>query len=252
MFFILNNSKSGMIAQQEKLDIISNNMVNVNTYGYKRIESSFSNLFYRNLNATGIPVSDNPSFVGNGVKINNVTRTKTQGYLQSTGGSTDLAIDGNGFFRITGSTGDVSYIRGGALNVDIFGRLTDKDGNLVDVAYNEGVDPLNTGLTATNMIVDRSGNISTSDGIDIGRINCYDAVGSNALISQGDNKFVTSGENIIMFQVSPDIYQNHLEMSNVDTSQEMTDMILAQRAYQMASKGITTVDEMWSMLNSIR
>ena len=68
MFFILNNSKSGMIAQQQKLDIISNNMVNVNTHGYKKIDSSFSSLFYRDLNTNGIPTSENNALIGNGVK----------------------------------------------------------------------------------------------------------------------------------------------------------------------------------------
>lgn len=252
MFYILNNSKSGMIAQQQKLDIISNNMVNVNTHGYKKLEGSFANLFYRDLNVNGVPTSGNDAILGSGVKLSSVTRSRTQGNLQSTGLNTDLAIDGDGFFRITNSNGEISYIRSGALNVDIFGRLTDKDGNFIEVTYNEGIDPLNTGLTSTNMIVDRNGNLSTSNGIEIGKINFYDAVGSNAMISQGDNKYVPINDGIIMFQVSPDVYQNHLEMSNVDTAEEMTDMILTQRAYQMASKGVTTADEMWSMLNNLR
>ncbi len=252
MFHILNTSKSGMMAQQQKLDIIANNMVNINTHGYKKIDSSFANLFYKDLNGKGIPTSENISLIGNGVKISQITRNKNQGSLQSTGMNTDVAIDGNGFFKITDGNGQVFYTRNGSLNVDTFGRLTDKDGNLIEVTYDAGIDPLNTGLTNTNLVIDKSGFISTSSGQSIGKINLYDASGNDSLISKGDNKFMPVSQDIIMFQVNSDLYQNHLEMSNVDVSQEMTEMLLAQRAYQMSSKGITTVDEMWSMLNSVR
>lgn len=252
MFFILNNSKTGMIAQQQKLDIISNNMVNVNTHGYKKLDSSFTNLYYKDLHSKGIPTTKEKASLGTGVKNTGATRNKSQGSLQMTGVKTDVAIDGAGFFKIVDGNGQVAYTRSGALNVDLFGRLTDKDGNIIDVTYNEGINPVNTGLTNSNLVIDKNGYISTSDGGTIGRINLYDTSGSNSLISKGDNKFVPANENVIMFQVSSDFFQGHLEMSNVDVGQEMTDMIMAQRAYQLASKGVTTADEMWSMLNNIR
>ena len=252
MFYILNNSKSGMIAQQQKLDIISNNMVNVNTHGYKKIDSSFASLFHKDLNIKGVPTSDFNSSVGNGVKLTGIGKNKSQGSLQPTGINTDIAIDGNGLFKITDGNGQVFYTRSGAMNVDTFGRITDKNGNLVEVSYFDGVDLMNTGLTASNMIIDRNGLVSTSDGQWICKINLYDTVGNGTLISKGENSFVPSGENVIMFQVQSDFYQGHLEMSNVVIAQEMTEMILAQRAYQMATKGISTADEMWSMLNNVR
>lgn len=252
MFYILNNSKSGMIAQQQKLDIISNNMVNINTHGYKKVDSSFASLFQRDLNAKGIPTSDLNSSIGNGVKLVGVTRNKNQGSLQPTGVNTDIAIDGSGFFKLTDGNGQVSYTRSGAMNVDVFGRITDKSGNLVEVTYAEGIDPLNTGLTNENLVIDKNGSVSTKDGQWIGKINLYDTVGSDLLIAKGDNKFVPVDDNVIMFQVQSDFYQGHLEMSNVDVGQEMSEMILAQRAYQMATKGVTTADEMWSMLNNVR
>ena len=204
------------------------------------------------MHSKGIPTTQQKSFLGTGVKNTGATRNKSQGTLQMTGVKTDLAIDGAGFFKLTDVDGQVSYTRNGALNVDIFGRLTDKDGNIVEVTYNDGVNPANTGLTNSNLVVDKNGYISTSDGQSIGRINLYDTAGSDALISKGDNKFVPANERVIMFQVSSDFFQGNLEMSNVDVGQEMTDMIMAQRAYQMASKGVTTADEMWAMLNNIR
>lgn len=253
MFYILNNSKSGMVAQQQRLDIISNNMVNVSTAGYKKLDNSFSNLIYRDLNVNSIPTTDGKNAsLGNGVKINSPVRNTRQGALQSTGIKTDVAIDGEGYFRLTDGTGGVSYTRSGAFNIDLFGRLTDKDGNLIDVTYNEGVDPRNTGLTGSNIVIDRYGYISTSDGQGIGKINLYNTIGSSNLIAAGNNNFVPVNDTVVMFPVVSDIHQGHLEMSNVDVSQEMSEMILAQRAYQIASKGITTADEMWSMLNSIR
>lgn len=252
MFHILNNSRTGMIAQQNKLDIISNNMVNINTHGYKKIDSSFSSLMQSGLNLRGVPTSDDIASLGGGVKITGVSRNKTQGSLQTTGNKTDIGIDGSGFFKGTDGNGQVFYTRSGAFNVDLLGRLTDKDGNLIDVSYAEGVDPSNTGLNNSNMIVDRNGVISTTDGKWIGKINLYDTGGNNSLISKGDNKFVPVSENITMFQVQSDFYQGYLEMSNVDVGQEMSEMILAQRSYQMATKGVTTADEMWSMLNNVR
>lgn len=254
MFYILNNSKSGMVAQQQKLDIISNNMVNVNTHGYKKLDSSFSSLFYKNLNVNGIPTSkNNNAYIGNGVKNTGAVRNQTQGSLQATGKNTDIAIDGNGFLKIIDANGEVAYTRSGVLNVDIFGRITDNDGNLVEVIYNEGINPASTGLTNSNIVIDKMGFVSTSDGKDIGKINLYEALGNGGLISKGDNKFVPVDETVTMFEIGgSDIYQGHLEMSNVDVASEMSDMILAQRAYQLASKGVSTADEMWSMINNIR
>lgn len=253
MFFILNNSKSGMVAQQQKLDIISNNMVNVNTTGYKKIDSSFSNLFYRDINSKSMPTTPGQNAIlGSGVKTNSAVRSTIQGSLQSTGLSTDIAIDGEGFLKITDGNGGVSYTRSGALNLDLLGRLTDKDGNLIEVTYDEGVDPQNTGLTASNLVIDKYGYVSTSDGRGIGKINLYNTIGDSKLISAGNNNFVPADDDVVMFPVIADIHQGHLEMSNVDVAQEMSEMILAQRAYQIASKGITTADEMWSMLNKVR
>ena len=253
MFFILNNSKSGMVAQQQKLDIISNNMVNVNTTGYKKLDSSFSTLFYKNLNSKSIPTTPGQnSFLGNGVKINSPVRSVLQGSLQNTGINTDIAIDGEGFLKITNGKGESSYTRSGALNIDVFGRLTDKDGNLIDITYEQGIDPNNTGLNPSNIVIDKLGFVSTSDGKPVGKINLYNTVGDAKLISVGNNNFVPVNKDVIMFPVFSDIHQGHLEMSNVDVAQEMSEMILAQRAYQIASKGITTADEMWSMLNNVR
>lgn len=252
MFHILNNSRTGMIAQQNKLDVISNNMVNINTHGYKKIDSTFSTLMQRDLKSRGIPTSDDIASLGSGVKLTGVSRSKTQGSLQTTGNKTDIGIDGNGFFRGTDRSGQVFYTRSGAFNVDTFGRLTDKDGNLIEVSYADGIDTMNTGLNNSNMEVDRNGVISTTDGKWIGKINLYDTGGNNSLISKGDNKFVPVSDNITMLQVQSDFYQGYLEMSNVDVGQEMSEMILAQRAYQMATKGVSTADEMWSMLNNVR
>ena len=252
MFFILNSSKSGMIAQQQRLDVISNNLVNVNTHGYKKLDSSFSNLLYKDLNINGVPTSNNSSSVGNGVKSTDVIRNKAQGVLQLTGLNNDIAIDGEGFLRLTDANGEIFYTRSGALNVDVFGRLTDKEGNLVEVSYNEGIDPMNTGLTQINLTIDKNGFVSTREGIQVGKINLYNARGNNSLISKGDNRFIPVNDDVIIFSVSADFHQGYLEMSNVDIGQEMSDMILTQRAYQLATKGVTTADEMWSMLNNLR
>lgn len=254
------NSKSAMTAQQAKLDCISNNLANVSTEGYKREEVSFQDLVYENINRKGYPTSANPKtsqISGAGVKAGNVLRDNTQGNLTQTGANCDFAIDGPGYFRVIQKDGSFAYERNGSFNVDSAGRLVDKNGNLLSIEYTaEGQNINNTGgINNDNFVVNQSGEISVKkDGnfLTYGKINIYNSVGEDSMLSKGNNLYVPKNGSNIYLENNSDVLQGYLEGSNVDIAKEMTDMIIAQRSFQFGSQGIKTADEMWGIVNSMK
>ncbi|GAA0746183.1 flagellar hook-basal body complex protein [Clostridium oceanicum] len=255
------NSKTGLMAQQQKLDCISNNLANVNTVGYKRSDVNFQDLVYETLKRQGYPTSNtDPIQTGTGVKTSGWTKDRTGGSLLNTGNSTDLAIDGKGYFRVTLPNGDKAFTRAGDFIVDGAGDLVDKSGNKLDINLtNQGRQLLaqNGGFNQDNFVVSKDGTISLKfkgEGrtMPVGNIDIYNAVGDNAFISSGNNLYTLNPNANSYIENDFSIEQGFLENSNVDVGKEMTDMILTQRAFQLSSKGITTADEMWSMVNNMR
>jgi flagellar basal-body rod protein FlgG len=254
------NSRSAMNAQQEKLDSISNNMANVNTAGYKREDTNFQDLVYETLNRVGYPT--NPDGVntinGTGVKTTQWIRDTSQGSIKETGLRTDMAIDGDGFFRVTLADGTAAYERAGNFSVDAAGNLVDADGNRLEVNLTpEGTALFNGGTVFkdNNFTVDAKGQIYVNIGdnsVLYGKINVYNTIGQDSMRSIGDNLYIPKDGVQMNVNGNADIIQNYLEQSNVDLGKEVTDMILAQRAFELASKGITTSDEMWGLINSMK
>ncbi|MHC6179392.1 flagellar basal-body rod protein FlgG [Clostridium sp. JNZ X4-2] len=254
------NSRSAMNAEQEKLDSISNNMANINTSGYKREDVNFQDLVYETLNRAGYPTNpDGTNTInGTGVKTTEWIRDTSQGSIRETGLKTDMAIDGQGFFRVALPNGTSAYERAGNFNVDEGGNLVDADGNRLEVNLTaQGTALFNSGtvFNDNNFKVDEKGqiymNINDSS-ILYGKINVYNAVGQDAMRSIGDNLYVPENNVQMNLNGNANIIQGYLEQSNVDLGQEMTDMILAQRSFELASKGITTSDEMWGLINSMK
>ena len=124
-------SKTGLNAQQVKLDTISNNLANSGTMGYKRVDVGFKDLLNESLDRKGYPVNDKDASMGTGVKTTELYRDNAQGFLTDTGLSTDLSIDGEGYFRLVQPDGSYVYTRDGAFQVDSMGRLVDTRGNKV-------------------------------------------------------------------------------------------------------------------------
>ena len=249
-------SKTGLAANQEKLDAISNNIANSSTMGYKKINVGFKDLLSESLDRKGYPVNDKSSIMGTGVKTTQWYSSGTQGNLYSTEMSTDFCIEGEGhYFRLTRPDGTKVYSRDGAFQVDSKGRLVDTSGNIVDIEYMNGFNENNAGLSPANILVSEEGYVYKSEnGVNtlVGRINLYTAVGDKAFISLGNNLYVAAEDANVVVSNNANIYQGYLEGSNVDIATEFTDMIVTQRAFQLASKSLTTADEMWGMVNNIR
>ena len=255
MLTTLWTSKSGLNANQEKLDVISNNIANVNTTGYKKVNAGFKDLISSSLDEWGNPLNDKTATVGSGVKVGNFTKDNSQGGLQTTNQKTDLALDGNGYFKVISSNGTEYYTRDGSFKLDSYGRLVTANGNILEVQYANGYSQNNTGLTADNFTINKKGEIFAENNgnfENVGEIAVYTAVGNDAFTSVGDNLFKELNGVQVYRTLDADMYQGYLEASNVDLSQEMTDMIVTQRAFQLSSKGITAADEMWEMINNLR
>lgn len=251
MYNILRNSTTGMIANQEKVNIVSNNIVNSQTTGYKKLDSSFLDLYTETLDRKSYPNSSNGSLMGTGVKITQGTRNLMQGAIKNTEIKTNLAIDGEGFFRVKRPDGSTSYTRNGEFQLDANGRLVDDKGNILDVRFDNGELSNNMNLSNGKLKIDKNGQVFLDEN-KIGKIDLYMPQGTNDLIPVGDSLFaLKQGANMDVVTES-NIQQGYVEMSNVNLQNEMTDLIMAQRAFQFNGRGIKAIDEMWGMINNLQ
>ena len=249
------SSKTAMVANQEKLDIISNNISNIGTTGYKKAEVGFKDLLSESLDRFGYPTVGDSSVIGTGSKTTNVYRNERQGNLISTAIMTDLGIDGEGYFKVAAKDGTTYYTRSGKFNIDVNGNLVTDNGLYLDIKYESGFNINNIDLDGKNTLINKKGEILQKNNdsyVRVGTIPIYTAVGTEAFIPVGESLYVQN-PNVTVEEASDfSIYQGHLENSNVDISEEFTDMIITQRAFQLASKGMQTADDMWGMINNLR
>lgn len=249
------NGKTAMNAHQERLDVISNNLANVNTIGYKKLEVNFTDLMSETYDKLGYPINSDKAFTGTGVKTTESLRDITQGGLTETSLKTDLAIDGTGFFRVEKPDGTTAYTRNGSFIVDSAGRITDGQGNLLFLSFKDGYSYNNVQFASGNFVVDKNGVIAIKRGEEyqeVGNIPLYSTLGNNALYSVGDSLYAVKEGSQMTIGGDADILQGYIESSNVDMGEELTDMIITQRAYQFGAKIVETADEMWAMINNLR
>ena len=251
MYNIMNNSVTGMSANQGKIDIISNNIANSQTVGYKKLDTGFLSLYTDTLSRKSYPHSKDNLVVGTGVRLSDATRNLSQGALKETGISTDLAIDGDGYFRVRSNDGTYKYTRSGEFSFDANGKLVDDNGNTLDINYNQGINPQNLDLSKGNFTVNDNGEVFVNNQ-NIGSITLYMPQGSNDLTSVGDSLFSPNTGATLTAVNNPKIHQGYVETSNVNMETEMTDLIMAQRAFQFNSKAMQATDEMWGMINNLR
>lgn len=263
MLTILWNSRAAMNAQQQKLDSISNNLANVDTEGYKKTDVGFQDLVYENLNRTGYPLSADAKYDrqnGTGVKTTGLSRNFGQGPLKETGINTDLAIDGDGFFKVKLQDGSIAYTRDGSFVPTVDGGLATSDG------YKLVIDDLNPNFQfkPNNFSVNDSGEITTlvdGNAVKVGKITLANVDRQNSTANVGDalvsvgNNLYKPVQGVAMKDVTgtgTGISQGFIEGSNVNISQEITDMIITQRAFELNSKALKTADDMWNMVNNLR
>jgi flagellar basal-body rod protein FlgG len=244
-----------MIGQQANIDTISNNLANVNTSGFKKMRADFEDLLYQTVKTAGTPATEDTVVpvgiqMGHGVKLAATQRMFSQGALQNTENVYDMAIQGEGFFRIQMYDGTYAYTRDGAFKVDSDGRLVTSNGYWVlpDIIMPENFLPQTIAVT-------KDGRVSvkipdTDDPVDVGRIELYRFPNPVGLTAVGENLFkVTSasGDPIAGrpgYEGMGQVIHKFLEMSNVSVVREMVDLIVAQRAYEFNSRTIQTSDNM--------
>ena len=252
----------GMLAQQLNVEVISNNIANLNTSGFKRQRAEFLDLLYQNLRRIGATSSDTGTIVpsgiqiGVGVKTASVYRITEQGNLLSTENSLDLALDGKGYFQITLPSGQIAYTRAGTFQLSPTSDLVTADGFLLEPTINIPQDATDISINATGeVLIQQDGNTST---VNQGQIQLATFPNAAGLEAIGDNLFLqtaASGAPVTGTAGSAgfgSLLQGFLEASNENPVQEVTTLITAQRAYEMNSKVITTSDEMMRSITSLR
>ncbi|MBV8705443.1 MAG: flagellar basal-body rod protein FlgG [Acetobacteraceae bacterium] len=258
----LDIASTGMQAQQTSVEVISNNIANMTTTGFKRQRPEFQDLIYQNLRRVGSNSSDSGSIVpsgaqvGLGVKTAAIYRINEQGNLQQTSNVLDLAIQGNGYFQVTLPSGETAYTRDGTFGLAPDGTIVSADGFVVA----PGVQiPSN----ATNVTINTSGQVQATIAGQtapqtVGQLQLAVFANPAGLDSQGDNLFLqtsASGNPVTGNPAAPgfgSVMQGFIETSNVNVVSEITNLITAQRAYEMNSKVITTSDDMLNTLSNLR
>lgn len=254
----LYTAAAGMAAQQQNIDVISNNIANVNTTAFKQDRTEFQDLMYQSLNYTAGATSDstnNPTGIdtGLGVRVSGIQKSFIQGGLTATGNTYDLAIQGNGFFQITTPQGDTAYTRNGAFKLDADGQMVDGQGNALEAAITV---PL-TGVKSVS-ISDSGLVTSEPDGTELGQINLVTFINPSGLSPQGNSLYLetqTSGapqEDTPGLNEIGTLAQGYLETSNVQLVTEMVNLITAQRGYEANSKSINTTDSMLQTVNQLK
>jgi flagellar basal-body rod protein FlgG len=242
-----------MAAQQMRTEVIANNLANVNTTGFKRSRAQFEDLLYQTMQGPQVLGSSETNTapaiqIGRGTHLTAVSRLHSQGALESTGRSLDVAIDGDGFFPITLPSGVTAYTRDGSFQISDQGVLVTSDGYQVGAGIKIPAD-------VTELAISASGVVSGSKGVggeqqELGRIELARFPNPSGMSSMGQNLFAAtpaSGEATTGYPMDDGmgrLVQGVLEGSNVEIVQEMVDMIAAQRAYELNSKAVKAADEM--------
>ena len=256
----LHTASTGMMAQQQQIDVTANNIANVNTTAFKKSRAEFKDLLYQNLNFSSTKTSDttsNPTGlqVGLGAKISSVQKMFFQGSLKETGNNLDLAIAGDGFLKIKLPNGSDGYTRDGSLKVDGEGFVVTANGYKIqpEIKIEDG---------AVNINIAKNGLVSIQKGdgslTNVGSLELHSFINPAGLHSIGSNTFLETENSGIAITGTPglnglgQVEQGFLETSNVQLVTEMTDLITGQRAYEANSKVVQTSEELLQTINNLK
>ncbi len=258
----LRTAASGMAAQQLNVEVISNNIANMNTVGYKRQRAEFQDLLYQNVERMGAQSSTQGTVVptgiqiGAGVKAGAVYRVTEQGTPTQTGGMYDMAIDGRGYFQILMPSGETAYTRAGNFAINGEGQLVTDDGYAVQPNITIPQDAVDIQISKSGQVqVFTSGNATPAV---VGQLELATFFNEAGLEAVGDNLLLETAASGAANVGTPgevgfgEILHKFTEASNVDAVSEISALIIAQRAYEMNSKVITTADQMLSVSAQVK
>ena len=259
MLRALYSAAAGMEAQQLNLDVISNNLANVNTAGFKKSKTEFEDLLYQTTRAPGAEQGGGNQLptgiqIGHGSRLVATSRIFTNGELTQTGEQLDIAINGNGFFEVQMPDSTTAYTRAGSLKTASDGRIMTSDG----LPVLSGFQAVPAGTT--NITISPTGNVTynTPSGKTTFQLQLTRFMNPNGLESMGRNLFKESSASGTPQLGTPgengfgEINQGSLELSNVKVVEEMVNLILAQRAYEVNSKAVQTADQMLQDGNNLK
>jgi len=253
-------AKTGLEAQQTQMDVISNNLANVSTNGFKRSRAVFEDLLYQNLRQPGAQSSQQTQIpsglqIGTGVRPIATERIHTQGNLQQTSNQLDVAIQGAGFFQILQPDGTTAYTRDGSFQTDSQGQIVTSDGFVVQPA-------ITIPANATSVTIGQDGVITITQAgaaapVQIGSLQLATFINPSGLESMGQNMYMetassgTPSTNVPGTNGTGTLSQGYVETSNVNVVEELVNMIQSQRAYEINSKAITVSDQMLQKLTQM-
>jgi flagellar basal-body rod protein FlgG len=261
MLRCLYTAATGMEAQQLRMDVISNNLANTSTTGFKKVRAEFEDLLSETLRGAQAPdprggTNPTPLQVGLGVRTGATTRSFGQGDLASTGNPLDLAIQGDGFFRVQRANGDYGYTRAGNFRADSTGKVVTVNGEALDPEITLPADTTQVTVNADGTVLATLASNATPQAV--GQLSLYtfpnpgglEAIGGNLLVQtagSGEPTAAKPGEG-----GTGTLSQGFLEGANVKAVEEMVDMIATQRAYELNTNVIKTADQMLQRITSLR
>ncbi len=253
-------AKTGLDAQQTQMDVISNNLANVSTNGFKRSRAVFEELMYQTVRQPGALSSDQTTLpsgmqLGTGVRPVATERIHLQGNLQQTGNPKDVAINGQGFFQVTMPDGTTAYTRDGSFQTDQNGQLVTSSGFVIQPA-------ITIPANSTSLTVGRDGTVSVtqpgaSNNVQVGQLQLATFMNPAGLESMGENLYAQTDASgapnttVPGLNGSGTLQQNYVETSNVNVVEELVSMIQTQRAYEINSKAVQTSDQMLQRLTQL-
>ena len=259
MFSSLWVAKTGLDAQQTRMDVISNNLANANTTGYKSARASFQDLVYQNLRQPGGQTTEQtqaPSglMLGTGVRVVGSEKLFTQGNIEQTGNALDVAIQGRGFLQVTMPDGTIAYTRDGSLHQDENGQIVTANGYAIDP-------PISIPANAQSITIGSDGTVSVSLAgqaatQQIGTLQLADFINPAGLQPNGDNLYLETASSGSSQIGQPGLNglgtleSGALESSNVNVVEQMVNMIQTQRTYEMNSKAVSAADSMLQYLTN--
>jgi flagellar basal-body rod protein FlgG len=253
-------AKTGMDAQQTQMDVISNNLANVGTNGFKKSRAVFQDLLYQTIRQPGAQSSQQTQLpsglqLGTGVQTVATERIHTQGNPQSTGNDKDVMINGAGYFPVLMPDGSTAYTRDGSLQKDSNGQLVTSEGYVIQPAITVPANALTLAVAADGTVSVTLPNVVASS--QIGSLQLATFINPAGLESKGQNLYVETGASGAPQTNTPGtngagvLQQGYVETSNVNVAEELVNMIQTQRAYEINSKAITTSDQMLQKLTQM-